>query len=215
MNEGLGLYSAMVWIISITGWWKCSRGRSRNSRRISLLLPTSSAVRRAMNLIDVPRCCRVGRASGSVRRLVAVRVALRSLRCTQSARAQTQNPPAKNPTSHNESGYYGCKRLLRRKNTAAPVPPHRKVDQQLSDLALALRDKPTAAAEKHLPILRKLHAKDEYGLWAESRAGSLQFGSQSSSRRAEMFHCRRAAPLAAGRICNVLARANAAAVRPK
>jgi soluble lytic murein transglycosylase len=81
-----------------------------------------------------------------------------------------QTPPAKKPASSTKSP--AAKKSSAAKKPAAPsAPATGKVDQQLSTLALALRDKPTAAAEQHLADFAQLHAKDEYGLYADLALG--------------------------------------------
>jgi peptidoglycan lytic transglycosylase len=55
---------------------------------------------------------------------------------------------------------------------ASPVSPtSTKDDQQLSQLALALRDKPSDAAELKLAAFAKQHEKDDYGQWAALALG--------------------------------------------
>ncbi len=60
----------------------------------------------------------------------------------------------------------------KKRATAAPTSASTaKVDQQLSALAIALRDKPTAVGEQHLADFAQLHSKDEYGLDAALALG--------------------------------------------
>lgn len=54
---------------------------------------------------------------------------------------------------------------------AAAASSSSKIEDQLSALALALRDKPAAATEQRLISFAQLHAKDEYGSWAALALG--------------------------------------------
>lgn len=49
-----------------------------------------------------------------------------------------------------------------------------KVDQQLSELAAALRDKPAAEDEQRLAAFAQQHAKDDYGSWAALALGRYE-----------------------------------------
>jgi soluble lytic murein transglycosylase len=85
--------------------------------------------------------------------------------CVFARGAHAQTPPAKKPASTTKAPAT-TKSSAAKKPAAPSSPATGKVDQQLSTLALALRDKPTAAAEQHLADFAQLHAKDEYGLYA-------------------------------------------------
>jgi peptidoglycan lytic transglycosylase len=84
-------------------------------------------------------------------------------------RAQTQTPPAKKPASTTKAP--ATTKTPAKKSAAPSAPATGKVDQQLNTLALALRDKPSAAAEQHLVDFAQAHAKDEYGLYANLALG--------------------------------------------
>jgi soluble lytic murein transglycosylase len=86
------------------------------------------------------------------------------------SRAQTQTPPAKKPASTTKAPA-SAKSSAAKKTVAPSAPVTGKVDQQLNVLALALRDKPSAAAEQHLADFAQTHAKDEYGLYANLALG--------------------------------------------
>ncbi len=103
-----------------------------------------------------------------------------ALICTSSfapiTRAQTKNPPAKKPASTTKApattkSSASAKTSAAKKTAAPSAPATGKVDQQLNVLALALRDKPSAAAEQHLADFAQAHAKDEYGLYANLALG--------------------------------------------
>jgi soluble lytic murein transglycosylase len=90
--------------------------------------------------------------------------------CSFAPITHAQTPPAKKPASATKAGSTS-KSTAAKKPAASAASSTGKVDQQLSALALALRDKPTVAAEQHLADFAQLHAKDEYGLYADIALG--------------------------------------------
>jgi soluble lytic murein transglycosylase len=160
----------MVSIIFIIGWWKCS---AREILKPSANIPTrpnqfSSRIA-AMNYMSdasMPPRSAAHLSPPRTPRAVIIAAAL-SCVCSFAPGAPAQTPPAKKPTHPASTS----KSPATKKPAAPAVSPAGKVDQQLSALALALRDKPTAAAEQHLADFAQLHAKDEYGLYADLALG--------------------------------------------
>ena len=87
--------------------------------------------------------------------------------CAQSAAAQKTRATPPSPTRTATP----AKKTPDASNATPANPASPKVDQQLSDLALALRDKPSAAAETKLSTFAQQHAKDDYGQWAALALG--------------------------------------------
>ncbi len=88
------------------------------------------------------------------------------------SRAQTA-PVGKKParTSASSKSNSTSKKKTASDKASPSNPASTKVDQQLSDLALALRDKPSAAAEAKLSSFAHHHEKDDYGEWAALALG--------------------------------------------
>src|SRR5579864_2371830 len=173
MNAGFNLYLVMVWIISIIGWWKCS---ARVIRKHSANIPIPpnqfssriAAMKYRSDAAIQPRVAAHWSTHTVARAGIFGAAVLSIFAFAPGARAQT--PPAKKPAPSTKSPA-AKKSSTAKKPAASSAPATGKVDQQLNTLALALRDKPTAAAEQHLADFALLHAKDEYGLYANLALG--------------------------------------------
>jgi soluble lytic murein transglycosylase len=155
MNEGFSPFSAMAWTISITGWWKC------------LLQATPKPSANILTLLQ--RCITKRAMKNNHCVFVDLRPAMfaAALLCVfaLAPAAHSQTPPAKKTAPPSTA----AKPAVKKPVTAAPSSA--KTEEQLSTLALALRDKPTAAAEQRLIDFAQLHAKDEFGSWAALALG--------------------------------------------
>jgi soluble lytic murein transglycosylase len=88
---------------------------------------------------------------------------------TQTQTQTQSQPPAKKPTSTSTT----AKKPAAKKPATAPAATAatKSTEAQLSALALALRDKPTALAEQHMIDFAQLHPKDDFGSWAALALG--------------------------------------------
>jgi soluble lytic murein transglycosylase len=102
-------------------------------------------------------------------RAVAVLAAafLCAIAFVSAADSQTQTPAKKPATSTTTAKPAAKKPAATSSNSTAA----KSAEAQLSSLALALRDKPTAAAEQRLADFAQLHARDDFGSWAALALG--------------------------------------------
>src|SRR5882724_3943787 len=169
MNAGFNLYLVMASIIFIIGWWKCS---ARAILKPSANIPTRPnqfgsriAAMRGLSVASSPRM------AAHFLRASILSVALLSI-SVYAPSAQSQSTSPKKPAQTPSTAKKPATKTPSAKKPATPAASSTAiVDQQLSALAIALRDKPTVVAEQRLADFAQVHAKDEYGLYANLALG--------------------------------------------